>query len=147
MKKPARIWAGAAVMSAAVTAVVIVYNAGVATVPSSLVAIDPCRLLDTRPAPDGVGEVSGPLNPGDTETLAVVGTHGNCTIPAGATAVTANVTIVNPTASGYLTVFPAGTERPQTSVLNWEASPSGDTEPRHRRSLCRWGLQRVQRGR
>ena len=71
------------------------------------VSITPCRLVDTRPAPSTVGARATPLNPNETATFTVHGTNGNCTIPAGAVAIDANVTITAPTSDGFLTVFPA----------------------------------------
>src|SRR5439155_269772 len=47
-------------------------------------------------------------------------------IPVGARAVTLNVTATNPTAGGYLTVFPHGQSRPTASNLNFTA---GQTIP------------------
>jgi hypothetical protein len=61
------------------------------------------------------------LGPAEVATLAVTGTHGNCTIPAEANGIAANVTIVNPTAASFLTVFPADAARPQASNLNYVA--------------------------
>lgn len=85
------------------------------------VPIAPCRLFDTRPAPDTVGARNTALAPGDTFTAQVTGTNGNCTLPAGAVAVTMNVVVVSPTADSFLTVFPADVARPLASSLNWEA--------------------------
>jgi hypothetical protein len=78
----------------------------------------------SRPAPDNVGPRTAPLATGDTYTAQVTGHNGNCTVPAGATGVAMNVTIVNPTASSFLTVFPADVARPNSSNLNWTASSS-----------------------
>ena len=36
-------------------------------------------------------------------------------------AVALNVTVANPTAAGYITVWPSGTPRPETSNLNFQA--------------------------
>lgn len=85
---------------------------------SSTVPIVPCRLLDTRMS---TGERTAPLGDDETLTVNVFDTNGDCTIPGTATALIANVTAVNPSESGYLTVFPAGTQRPATSTLNWTA--------------------------
>ena len=85
------------------------------------VAITPCRLLATRPAPYTVGARSAPLGVMETFTAAVWGTNGNCTIPAAATAVVMNVTVLGGTASSNLTVFPADVAKPGTSNLNWRA--------------------------
>src|SRR3954462_11954204 len=77
-------------------------GAGVVFVP-----ITPCRLFDTRPAPANVGSRTTPLGAGDTHTQSVTGTNGNCTIPAGVSAVAMNVTTVNATATSFLTIWPA----------------------------------------
>src|SRR5687768_1606148 len=59
-----------------------------------LVSITPCRLADTRPAPDNVGARNGALNANETYTFMVRGTNGLCTIPADAVAVVVNVAAV-----------------------------------------------------
>ena len=92
-----------------------------------VVTIEPCRLLDTRPAPRTVGDRSSPLGQGETMVVDALGTVGRCTLPGGATGLVANVTAVGATADGYLTLFPAGTERPGTSNLN--TVPGGGPEP------------------
>jgi hypothetical protein len=85
------------------------------------VPITPCRLFDTRPAPDNVGTRVGALAAGETFHTAGTGTHGNCTIPATATALSMNVSIISPTASSFLTVFPDDQPRPLTANLVWAA--------------------------
>ncbi len=112
--------AAAGICVALVGAAVTISVAGADTAPSSLVAITPCRLLDTRSG-SPVGDHPGPLTSGETATLGVTGSHGDCTIPTTSTAVVANVTIVNPAAIGYLTVFPADAPQPVSSNLNWTA--------------------------
>ena len=47
------------------------------------VPITPCRLFDTRPAPQNVGPRATPIGQGETFTLQVRGANGNCNIPAG----------------------------------------------------------------
>ena len=76
-------------------------------------AVVPTRLMDTRNKLGGstVGE-------GQTQTLAIAGLAG---VPAGATSVALNVTVVNPTHSSFLTVWPANTARPTASNLNFVA--------------------------
>ena len=69
------------------------------------VPITPCRLIDTRPAPDTVGGRTTPLGSGETLTLQVTGTNGNCTIPGDATAVAANVVAVQPSHDGFITLW------------------------------------------
>ncbi len=86
---------------------------------SSLVPITPCRLFDTRTGSDNVGGRFRPLEPAETYVVPVWEQHGNCTIPIGATGVSLSVTVVNPTAASYLTVFPPDAPRPLASNLNW----------------------------
>ncbi len=87
------------------------------------VAISPCRLFYTRPAPDNVGPRTAPLTAGDTFTVPVRGTNGNCTVPVSAVGVVMNVTVVDPTGSSYLTIYPGDlTTRPVSSNLNWIAT-------------------------
>ena len=97
----------------------------------ALVPITPCRLFDTRTGSDTVGTRSTPLGADETYLVPVWGTHGRCAIPAGATGVSLGVTIVNPTAASYLTIFPADVARPLASSLNWVAgqapTPNGVT--------------------
>jgi len=69
--------------------------------------------LDTR---TGLGAPKAKLAPTRTLTLTIPG------LPAGTTAVALNVTVTNPTAAGYLSVYPGGTTRPTASNLNFAAS-------------------------
>jgi YVTN family beta-propeller protein len=85
------------------------------------VPIAPCRLADTRPAPDTVGTKNTPIGPNQTHTFTVRGTNGNCTIPTGATAIVANVTAVGPTAQSFMTIWPADKPQPNASSLNYSA--------------------------
>jgi hypothetical protein len=84
---------------------------------SGFTGVPPSRLVDTR---FGTGAALQPLGPGATLAVQVTGRGG---VPAtGVAAVALNVTAVNPTANGYLTVWPAGVARPLASNLN--LSPS-----------------------
>ena len=86
---------------------------------SSVVTIDPVRILDTR---TGVGLV-GPFVSGVPRKLQVAGGA----VPAGATGVLLNVTVVAPSAAGFLSVRPGdATGAPSTSSLNFVA---GDVVP------------------
>lgn len=84
---------------------------------TTFVPITPCRLMDTRPAPDRVGNQSS-FGVQDTKSVKATGVSGNCTtIPAEATAVSLNVTALNATEPGFIAVWPSG-ERPLSSNLN-----------------------------
>jgi hypothetical protein len=90
---------------------------------SSFTAITPCRLLDTRadgPATGAPLPRSTPLGQGETLTVTARANFGNClALSPTATGAVLNVTVVNATASSYLTVWPAGQDRPLASNLNW----------------------------
>lgn len=97
----------------------------------AFVSLPPTRLLDTR---TGLGAPRAPVAPTGTVHLQVTGRGG---VPAeGVSAVLVNVTVTNPTASGYVTVHPDGATRPTASNLNFGARqtvpnlvavPVGDT--------------------
>ena len=93
------------------------------------VALDaPCRLVDTRPD-SRIGPKNTPIAAGDAEAyeIQVTGENGHCAgalaVPAGARAVAANITAIAPmagtTGRSYFTVYPADTDRPTTSNLNF----------------------------
>jgi len=91
---------------------------------SSFVAVTPCRLYDTRPAPNSTGGRSTPLGTAEVVTLTVRGTNGTCTIPSDAIGVSANVTTLDGTAQSFLTIFPADAAQPNASSNNWTAGQS-----------------------
>ncbi|WP_441248782.1 PKD domain-containing protein [Kitasatospora sp. McL0602] len=80
----------------------------------------PTRVLDTR-RPDTGGH-SQRLGPGQSITVNVPTVPGH----GYANAAVLNVTAVNPTQGGYLSVYPGGTDRPSTSNVNFTA---GQTVP------------------
>jgi hypothetical protein len=81
--------------------------------------IFPVRALDTR-------EDFGPLSPGDVGELDIVGSFGGVGgIPPTATGIIVNVTVADPAAAGFLTVYPCGAA-PVVSNLNYVA---GQTIP------------------
>ena len=90
---------------------------------SSFTAIDPARLLESRP---GLTTIDGQFNniglrdAGSTTELQITGRAG---VPPDATAVVLNVTATEAQAAGYITVYPCGTTRPTVSNLN--TTPGG----------------------
>ena len=89
--------------------------------PSSVVTIDPVRILDTRD-PVNIG-LPGPFISAASQKLKVTG----AAVPVGATGVLLNVTVVSPSADGFLSVRPGdATGTPTTSSLNFVA---GDIVP------------------
>lgn len=87
--------------------------------PSSLVPIEACRLIDTRPGDDRVGS-TGSFGTQETETLTAVGDNGECTgIPESASGLSLNVTALNATEATFLTIWPGGGgDPPKASSLN-----------------------------
>ncbi len=97
---------------------------------SDFISITPLRVLDTRNGVD-VG-LPGPFVSPVSQDLTVTGnipttTGAQIVVPAGATGVVLNVTVVQPTRAGFVSVRPADAPgTPATSSLNFEA---GVTQP------------------
>lgn len=81
-----------------------------ATAPSRFVPIRPCRLLDTREAPASALSAT---------TVARVQVANRCGVGADAVAAALTLTAIEPTDSGYATIFPAGGSRPVASAINY----------------------------
>ncbi len=81
--------------------------------------IDPVRVLDSRSA---VG-LTGAFSANTARTVAIGGAAGSG-VPADAIAVTGNLTVVNQTKPGYLSIGPVAGALGATSSLNF---PTGDT--------------------
>ncbi|MFN2625255.1 MAG: hypothetical protein ABR520_04110 [Mycobacteriales bacterium] len=79
--------------------------------------MDARRLVDTRV---GRGAPQAPVGPGGLLTVRVAGTPESG-VPATASRVVLNVTVVAPTRTTHLVVFPSGTARPETSSVNASA--------------------------
>ena len=92
-----------------------------ASTPEGFVGVSPTRVLDTRTPPVGVA-TAAPVGPGATVNLPLTTTAPNRSgipVPAGAVSVLLNVTVDSDvTAPSFITVWPAGTQRPTTSVIN-----------------------------
>jgi len=70
-------------------------------------ALAPCRILDTRNPAAPLG--GPPIGAGGLRSFLVTGV---CNVPPGAVAISANVTVVNPAATGDLIVYPNGIASP-----------------------------------
>ena len=76
----------------------------------------PCRLIDTR---NPAGPAGGPALPaGQTRGFAL---SGACGIPASAKALSVNVTVTQPAAAGYLSVYAADQQPGGTSAISFAA--------------------------
>jgi len=81
---------------------------------SGLYTLTPCRLLDTR---DSDGPYGGPDIPaGGSRTFTF---QGQCGIAPAARAVALNVTVAEPSTSGFLTLFPSDIPKPVTSTISF----------------------------
>jgi len=83
------------------------------TTSTSFYTVTPCRLVDTRNPPGGLGGPSLAAGQGRTFTLS-----GQCGLPAGIRAVSVNATVTQPTAAGFLTLYPGG-PAPLASNINY----------------------------
>ncbi len=73
--------------------------------------INPCRVFDSR--------ASAPLSSGVPRVINAVGS--GCGIPAGARALALNVTVVGPSGTGYVALYPGNYPQPATSTINFAA--------------------------
>lgn len=96
-------------------AVVLTASAASAIGPLQLYSVTPCRAVDTRWQPAGTNRAPSLVNMG-TRNFQITGL---CTLPSTAKAAVLNVTIADPTHSGYLIVYPYNTARPLVSNINW----------------------------
>lgn len=89
------------------------------------VALTPARLADTRPGGltvDGLFAGGGIRGVGSTLELVVAGRGG---VATDAAAVALNVTVAEPTGSGFVTVYPCGATQPNASNVNFTAGEVG----------------------
>jgi len=99
-------WRGAPASNNKLCGVRIVYYSPPA---GSYTPLTPCRLIDTR--------TTNPPNLSPVPRNFQI--SGQCGVPTGATAVTANVTTDQTTASTAMAIYPSGTSWPGNSSLNW----------------------------
>ena len=99
---------------------------------ATYVAIQPCRIVDTR-------LIGGNIGNSATRSFTVSGTtgfdsqggkSGGCGIPANATGIAADLTAIQPKAAGFLRAYPRGTAETTATVLNYApfAVIHGNTE-------------------
>jgi lysophospholipase L1-like esterase len=89
---------------------------------SDFIGLAPARLLETRPGEltvDGVAQGDGRIPAGSVVELPITGRGG---VPVGASAVSLNVTVVNPSGPGFVTVYPCDVARPLASNLNFTSA-------------------------
>ena len=85
-------------------------TSGVGSPALQFVAVTPCRLVDTR-------QTGGPIQGGTSRDFPIPQESG-CNIPTTAAAYSLNVSVVPSGPLGYLTMWPAGQNRPVVATLN-----------------------------
>lgn len=84
--------------------------------PGDYIPLPPSRIADTRTG-SGEPDAGDAVGPGQILDIQVAGMGG---VPStGVGAADLNVTVTDPTAASYLTVYPAGEPTPLASNLNW----------------------------
>jgi hypothetical protein len=100
------------------------FTSQVTTTGSTYVPVAPTRVLDTRSA-IGVSP-AGTVSGGHSVAFNVVNGVPGAPAASGITAVVLNVTVTQPAANGFVSVYPDGTAVPKSSNLNYRA---GETVP------------------
>ena len=85
---------------------------------AEFISLSPQRILETRTDQGGqIGYTGAKPTAGQTLTLQVTGV-GSPPVPADATTVLVNITAMNSSTDGFITVFPCGTTRPLAASFN-----------------------------
>ena len=79
----------------------------------------PARLLDTRAGTTACFTPGAPLAANSVRTQQARGACAGSTVPTSALAVLGNATVVTPTATGYIILYPSGATQPVVSNLNY----------------------------
>ncbi len=96
-----------------------IYTSNPVTSGTTFVSVSPARLLESRAGAstiDGLYNGIGRLAAGSITQVQIAGRAG---IPGDALAAALNVTVINPQAGGYMTVYPCGIGLPGTSNINF----------------------------
>lgn|GEM_PF-2497006 len=104
-----RWWIGVNNFSPGTVTYSVVANWTETVTPADFYSVAPCRLFDSRTAQ--------PLVSGTAQSVQAT---GSCQIPAGARALSVNVTVVSPTAAGYLVLYPGNEAQPLSSTVNFQ---------------------------
>jgi hypothetical protein len=84
---------------------------------ASFYTLTPCRLVDTRNAN---GPLGGPILPASGQRSFTL--TGACGVPATAKAISVNVAVTSPVASGFLKLYPGDGLAPLASSINFSAA-------------------------
>ena len=113
------VWTLAIVGLSLLSAAADVYAQAAASGPYSFFPLTPCRVVDTRNAN---GPSGGPALAANTARSFPIINVNSCGVPSTAKAAVVNVTAVAPGDNGNFIIYPAGTARPNTSVVNWSVA-------------------------
>ncbi len=105
-----RWWVGINNFSAGTVTYSVLANWTETVAPADFYSLVPCRLFDSR--------TSQPLASGAPRSIQATGA---CQIPAGARALSANITVVSPTGAGYVVLYPGNEAQPLSSTVNFHA--------------------------
>jgi hypothetical protein len=97
------------------------FTAGSTPAPGGFVAVDQARLTDTR---SGSGVPASKVGTGGAVTVQAGGMVG---VPADASAVYANITVLNQTANGYLRTYAADQPVPTTGARDFDDSATAQS--------------------
>jgi hypothetical protein len=88
--------------------------------PTNFIAVQPCRLVDTR---GSVGPFGGPaMSPSSVRTFSVPSSP--CGLPAAtAYSITVTITGYDTSSGGWVTAYPTGSPRPFVSTVNFGSGP------------------------
>jgi len=93
------------------------FDAAAQAGPYQFYALTPCRVVDTRPTAPAAQQQGGIVTAGGDRFFTF---QTKCGVPAGAKAVTVNLTVVGPTQGGFVSLFPAGPRPvPMISTINF----------------------------
>lgn len=86
--------------------------------------IEPCRVADSRFADAGAYTAAETRNIviDESDLSFQGGNPDGCAVPEGASSVALNIVAIRPAADGFLTAFPGGTDRPESSTVNFAAN-------------------------
>jgi hypothetical protein len=93
-----------------------------------LIPLVPARLLDTRPGESTIDHQFEGIGRRDTGSTLELTSAGRGRVPIGAAAAVLNVTAVNATTAGFVTVYPCDTPRPLASSLNYTPGTASPNE-------------------
>ena len=93
--------------------------ASISSAPLAFVALNPCRVVDTRIGSGFTGAFGPPsLAAGGLGRTFPLQSSSTCSIPSTALAYSLNITVVPPGPLGFITLWPTGQSRPLVSTLN-----------------------------